>query len=120
MICVPYIRVIDSPRSQIIIGADVLCGRRDLNRWNFYAIPIETSATGVVKGSIVFKRRNYYAKIPLINVPAIQGHLPPPSSASPAQSSMSSPAKQDRKVSFGAPRIREFNSSDPPAAVHEP
>ena len=75
---VPFIRIIDSPRRQIIIGADVLCGGRDILRWNFYSMPIVTNPDGTMQGYITFKCRQHFSRIPLLNVPCICGHLPPP------------------------------------------
>ena len=83
-------------------------------------MPVETNADESVQGYIVFKKRNYYTKIPLLNAPHMGSHVTPqltlPTPASAAASSDPQPLSP-KKVHFGPDNVKEFSSADPPAQV---
>ena len=86
-------------------------------------MPIDTHPNGSLNGYIVFKNKNYYTIISLLNAPCVKGHLPPiPKQIPPAvqtapSSSAASSSVNHKKVHFGENQVKQFNLEDPPRKV---
>lgn len=68
---VPYIKIVESERPLIILGADLLAGGRTSGGWNFVSMPITTDHLGRVTGHIEFINRGQIERVPLVCCPKL-------------------------------------------------
>ena len=80
---VPFVRVIQSEKPQIIVGVDLLCGGGDISRWNWKSI--EVSPCG--KGSMCFYLGSKTARVPLFHWPTLTPRYQPASEQETAAAS---------------------------------
>ena len=89
---VPFVRVIQSKKPQIIVGIDLLCGSRDVNRWNLKSIVVSPCG----KGSMCFYLGSKTACVPLFHWPTLTPRYRPASEQETAATS----SDTTRKVNF--------------------
>ena len=80
---VPFMWVIQSEKPQIIVGVDLLCGSRDISRWNWKSI--EVSPCG--KGSMCFYLGSKTARVLLFHWPTLTPRYRPASEQETAAAS---------------------------------
>ena len=89
---VPFVRVIQLEKPQIIVGVDLLYGGRDISRWNWRSI--EISPCG--KESMFFYLGSKTACIPLFHWPTLTPCYRP----APDQETTATSSDTTRKVTF--------------------
>ena len=68
---VPFIRIIESNKPQVLLGVDLLCGGRDRSRWNYKGCYVDTTEDGQAKGYLLFKLGSRAARCELVHAPTI-------------------------------------------------